>query len=278
MATVRVEEALAREPEDVAQALLDLHEDQWFDRKSVRVTPRKLVEAEIGMANAEGGILIVGLSSGRVEGTDADVHARNALIRAAVELAEGQGLKVTAQLLGDRNGPSDAAVLGQLQVYSSLRDRWPPNELEAFDGVSNSAKWSIETPEVGGDGDGSSSDAEFFAQPGTYYFSLRFYRNVGPDRESPIRRREFKSRYNVRVTGVALEPSPTATPTEEEPSPEPTESEDPGGAAGGPSEPASDDTPYVRVYLMTFLIGLLLGFGVVVGRAFAGRSASTRLA
>ncbi|CAN5657753.1 hypothetical protein BH20ACT23_BH20ACT23_15330 [soil metagenome] len=196
----------------------------------------------------------------------------------AVELAEGQGLKVTAQLLGDRNGPSDAAVLGQLQVYSSLRDRWPPNELEAFDGVSNSAKWSIETPEVGGDGDGSSSDAEFFAQPGTYYFSLRFYRNVGPDRESPIRRREFKSRYNVSVTGVALEPSPTATPTEEEPSPEPTESEDPGGAAGGPSEPASDDTPYVRVYLMTFLIGLLLGFGVVAGRAFAGRSASTRRA
>lgn len=194
-----------------------------------------------------------------------------------VELAEGQGLRVTAQLLGDRNGPADPAVLGQLQVYSSLRDRWPPNELEGFDGVSNSAKWSIETPEVGGDGDGSSSDAEFFAQPGTYYFSLKFFRNVGLDRESPIRKREFQTRYKVEVTGVAVEPTSTPTPTEE-PSPEPTESEDPGGAAGEPNEPTSDDTPYVRVYLMTFLIGLLLGFGVVVARGFAGRSASTRRA
>lgn len=195
----------------------------------------------------------------------------------AVELSEGQGMKVTAQLLGERNGPSDPFVLGQLHVYSPLRDRWPPNELEAFDGVTNSPKWSIVTPEVGGDGAGSTSDAEFFGQPGTYYFSLRSYRNVGPDNESPIRRREFKTRLKVKITGVALEPSPTPTPTEE-PSPEPTPSEDPGGSAAGPTEPTSNDTPYVRVYLMTFLIGLLLGFGIIVGRAFAGRSASTRRA
>jgi hypothetical protein len=198
----------------------------------------------------------------------------------AVELSEGQGLKVTAQLLGERNGPSDPFVLGQLHVYGPLRDRWPPNELEAFDGVSNSPKWSIVTPEVGGDGAGSSSDAEFFAEPGTYYFSLRFYRNVGPDNESPIRRREFKTRLKVNVTGVALDPSPTPTaapsptPAEEEASPE--ESDDP--EAAGPNDPASSDTPYVRVYLMTFLIGLLLGFGIVVGRSFAGRSTSTRRA
>jgi hypothetical protein len=200
----------------------------------------------------------------------------------AVELSEGQGMKVTAQLLGERNGPTDPALLGQLQVYSTLRDRWPANELEAFDGVSNSARWSIVTPEVGGDGDGSSSDAEFFAQPGTYYFSLRFYRSVGLDRDSPVRRREFKTRFKVKLTGVAIDPSaPTAeaspTPTEDEPSPEETDSEDPGSAAG-PNEPTSSDTPYVRVYLMTFLIGLLLGFGIVVGRSFVGRSASTRRA
>ena len=201
----------------------------------------------------------------------------------AVELSEGQGMKVTAQLLGERNGPTDPALLGQLQVYSTLRDRWPPNELESFDGVSNSSKWSIATPEVGGDGDGSSSDAEFFAQPGTYYFSLRFYRSVGLDRDSPVRRREFKTRLKVKLTGVTIDPSatPTAeaspTPTEDEPSPEETDSEDPGSAAG-PNEPTSSDTPYVRVYLMTFLIGLLLGFGIVVGRSLVGRSASTRRA
>ena len=198
----------------------------------------------------------------------------------AVELSEGQGMRVTAQLMGERNGPTDPALLGQLQLYSTLRDRWPPNELESFDGVSNSAKWSIVTPEVGSDGDGSSSDAEFFAAPGTYYFSLRFYRSVGQDRDSPVRRREFKTHFKVKITGVAVEPSPTpteeASPTEE-PSPEETEREDPGSATG-PNEPTSSDTPYVRVYLMTFLIGLMLGFGIVVGRAFAGRSASTRRA
>jgi hypothetical protein len=201
----------------------------------------------------------------------------------AVELSEGQGMKVTAQLLGERNGPRDAALLGQLQVYSTLRDRWPPNELEGFDAISNSSKWSIATPEVGGDGDGSSSDAEFFSQPGTYYFSLRLYRSVGLERDSPVRRREFKTRLKVNVTGVALDPSPppteepSPTPTEE-PSPEETESEDPGGSVAGPNEPASSDTPYLRVYLMTFLIGLLVGFAVVVGRAFVGRSTSTRRA
>ena len=198
----------------------------------------------------------------------------------AVDLSEGQGMKITAQLLGERNGPQDPALLGQLQVYSTLRDRWPPNELESFDGVSKSPKWSIVTPEVGGDGDGSTSDAEFFAQPGTYYFSLRLYRSVGLDRDSPVRRREIKTRLKVKITGIALDPSPTTSPSPtptEAPSPEETESEDPGSAAG-PNEPASSDTPYVRVYLMTFLIGLLLGFGIVVGRAFAGRSASTRRA
>jgi hypothetical protein len=194
-----------------------------------------------------------------------------------VELAEGQGLRVTSRLLGAKNGPLDRLVLGQLQIYNPLRDRWPPHEFVYFDGVADSKKWSIVTPEVGSEGGELTSFEEHFAQPGTYYFSLRLFRNVGPDRESPLRRREFKTRFNVRVTGAAVESSPSPTPTEE-PSPEATESEDPGGGAVGPNEPTSDDTPYVRVYLMTFLTGLVLGFGIVVGRGLVGRSASTRRA
>jgi Ca-activated chloride channel homolog len=193
----------------------------------------------------------------------------------AVDLAEGQALEVTAQLLGQRGGPSDPGVLGQLQVYNSLRDRWSHNELESFDGVSNSDKWSIETPEIGGEGREFSQDEEVFAEPGTYLFSLRFYRNVGPTRDSSIRRREFKTRLRVRVTGVAVEPSPTPTV---EPSLEPSPSEDPGGGATGPTDATSSDTPYVRVYLMTFLIGLLIGFAVVAARGLAGRSTTSRRA
>lgn len=88
MSTARVEAALASSPDAVGLALIGLNEDQWFDRKSARISPRKLVETEVGLANAEGGILIVGLNDGQVEGTDEDTHRRNALIRAAVELAD----------------------------------------------------------------------------------------------------------------------------------------------------------------------------------------------
>jgi hypothetical protein len=183
----------------------------------------------------------------------------------AVELAEGQALKVSAKLLGQANVGFDSFGIGQLQVYNSLRDRWPTNALEGFDGARDSAKWSLKTAEVG---DKISPDAEFFAQGGTYYFSLRFTRNVGTERESPIFKREFKSRLQVKVIGQPVAPSPT--PTE---STEPTPEETPNPGAAPPSDTAGSegDTPYLRVYLMTFLIGLLVGFAIVAIRGFTGR-------
>lgn len=75
-------------PFEVGQALLGLIEDQWFDRKSFRVTPRGLAEALVGFANAEGGTIVVGLHDGRVEGTESDRQHRNRLTQAAAELTE----------------------------------------------------------------------------------------------------------------------------------------------------------------------------------------------
>jgi len=205
------------------------------------------------------------------QGTYSDTIRLTEELLYGVELAEGQRLKVTARMLGQRGGPSDAFALAQLQVYSSLRNRWSSNELEVFDGVIDSDPWSISSPKIGG-GAEFSEEEEIFAQPGTYYFSLKFFRNVGLTRQSPILKREFKTRYKVEVIGDAVEPSPTPTPTPTA-EPSPTETEDPGGAAAAPSEPASADTPYVRVYLMTFLIGLLAGFGIVVVRGLGARRA-----
>ncbi len=68
MTTVAAEQALARSPSLRGAALLELAEDQWFDRKSARVDPKQLAEALIGFANAEGGMVVVGLHNGRVEG------------------------------------------------------------------------------------------------------------------------------------------------------------------------------------------------------------------
>lgn len=71
MSTVAAEQALALPAIDRGPALLALREDQWFDRKSCRSGPRDLANLLVGLANAEGGIVVVGLWNGRVEGIDA---------------------------------------------------------------------------------------------------------------------------------------------------------------------------------------------------------------
>src|SRR5215217_5594167 len=80
-----VERALGSPADDVAGELLIAMEDQWFDRKSARIKPRALADALVAFANADGGVIVVGLSDGRVEGTDAMGRARNELVQAAFD-------------------------------------------------------------------------------------------------------------------------------------------------------------------------------------------------
>lgn len=63
-----LEAVLAEPAGDRGPALAALREDQWFERKSARVQGKDLAAALIGMANAEGGTVVIGLHSGRVEG------------------------------------------------------------------------------------------------------------------------------------------------------------------------------------------------------------------
>lgn len=70
MSTVAAEQALALPMVERGPALLALREDQWFDRKSSRTHPQDLANLIIGLANAEGGVVVVGLWSGHVEGID----------------------------------------------------------------------------------------------------------------------------------------------------------------------------------------------------------------
>jgi len=73
------------DPATVAAALLEIAEDQWFDRKSFRIAPRELANVLIGFGNADGGSVVIGLSRGTIEGTDADPAHRNALMQAALD-------------------------------------------------------------------------------------------------------------------------------------------------------------------------------------------------
>ena len=72
MGTVAVENALASSPSEIGDALLAIHEDQWFDRKSARISPAELANHLIGLANAEGGVIVVGLQNGDVQGRPAN--------------------------------------------------------------------------------------------------------------------------------------------------------------------------------------------------------------
>lgn len=48
--------------------LLNRTEDQWFDRKSGRIAAKDLAKPLVAFANAEGGYLVVGIHSGKVDG------------------------------------------------------------------------------------------------------------------------------------------------------------------------------------------------------------------
>lgn len=68
MSSNAIDAALAAPRDQVGELLLAAPEDQWFDRKAAHVQPKKLAEALIGFANAEGGTIVVGLSEGVVQG------------------------------------------------------------------------------------------------------------------------------------------------------------------------------------------------------------------
>jgi ATP-dependent DNA helicase RecG len=85
MTTVSVEQALALSVGEREKALLELREDQWFDRKSERMTAKDLAEHLVGMANSEGGTIVLGLSNGKVEGTSRSPRRMNDWRQAALD-------------------------------------------------------------------------------------------------------------------------------------------------------------------------------------------------
>ncbi len=83
-----IDQALTAPPAALGKRLLDLSENQWFDRKSFRIEPRKLAESLVGFANADGGTIAIGLSRGEVEGVGSNDRHLNSLMQAAVDFTE----------------------------------------------------------------------------------------------------------------------------------------------------------------------------------------------
>ncbi|MCL1800998.1 MAG: putative DNA binding domain-containing protein, partial [Promicromonosporaceae bacterium] len=73
----------AESPDEAAEELLNQVEDQWFDRKSGRVSAAALAIPLVAFANSEGGTIAVGFHSGKVDGIS-DKSA-NELRQAAID-------------------------------------------------------------------------------------------------------------------------------------------------------------------------------------------------
>lgn len=85
MGTIEAESALNAPLQEVGEELARIDEDQWLERKSARIAPRDLANTLIGFANADGGIVVVGISDGEVEGTNSNLERRNAQFQANVD-------------------------------------------------------------------------------------------------------------------------------------------------------------------------------------------------
>ena len=55
-------------PPSQLESLTTRREDQWFERKGSKTQPRAIAEAMVGMANAEGGTIVVGISDAGIVG------------------------------------------------------------------------------------------------------------------------------------------------------------------------------------------------------------------
>ncbi len=73
------------EPPSSVEELLARKEDQWFERKSFRVGAGDLANVLIGLANADGGRVAVGIYGGEIEGVSSDPKQLNALLQASID-------------------------------------------------------------------------------------------------------------------------------------------------------------------------------------------------
>jgi ATP-dependent DNA helicase RecG len=118
--SIQVDAALEQAPELRAPSLLGIAEDQWFDRKSIRVKANTLAQHLVAFANAEGGTLVVGLSGGRFEGIDAHQDRVNALMQAGIDFTDPPVRTVCEQVPCVVEGRSDHILVIRLDPAERL--------------------------------------------------------------------------------------------------------------------------------------------------------------
>jgi len=129
MGTVAVEKALKADRDQVGPELLRIPESQWFERKSSRIAPRELANSLIGFANADGGLLVVGLHDGIVEGASAAPGQLDAQLQSNIDFCT----------------PPVRARSHQVECVDSHGD---PNDLVVFEVTAGEAVHANQKDEV----------------------------------------------------------------------------------------------------------------------------------
>ena len=73
---------------DLVEVLRSRHEDQWLERKSARIRGKDLGQFLVGFANAEGGIVAIGIYDRKVEGVSGASSRINEWRQAAIDFTE----------------------------------------------------------------------------------------------------------------------------------------------------------------------------------------------
>jgi ATP-dependent DNA helicase RecG len=118
MSSARADIALRSDAESVGAGLLALSEDQWFERKSARIGARALADTLIGLANADGGLVIVGLHDGKVEGISPNAQRANEHLQANMDFCVPP-VPLESRFVACVNGSGDPDHLLVLEVAPS---------------------------------------------------------------------------------------------------------------------------------------------------------------
>lgn len=106
--------------DDIVELLTTRPEDQWFDRTSARTTARHLGDLMVSFANAEGGLIVVGIHGGRVEGVAGAGTRINEWRQAALDFTEPP-VRHKLELLDCTNVDGQPDQIAVIEVESSER-------------------------------------------------------------------------------------------------------------------------------------------------------------
>jgi ATP-dependent DNA helicase RecG len=127
MTTVAVERALKAPTRRRGIEIARVHEDQWFERKSARVTAQALANTIVAFANAEGGVIVIGISDDQIEGVDRSPDRQNDWRQVAHDFTT-PAVRMSVRLLDCVNqaGARDHLFVIEVQpsdqVHATVRD------------------------------------------------------------------------------------------------------------------------------------------------------------